>query len=115
MRVLQYFEWLPLTTLTENGNTRDKVVCAAGVEKITLFIDIYDATGTSPTLDLYIDTKDDFTGNWYEIAHVGTFTAGSTSMHTVNVDGGQCFALRWVLGGTNPSFELKIAAEFRGD
>jgi len=115
MRALKYFEWLSTTTITANGNTRTSAVYVSGTEQITLFVNITEVSGTSPTLDLYIDVYDDVTEQWYELAHVGTFTATGTTPHNISVNGGQCFALRWVVGGTSPSFKIKIGAEFRGE
>jgi len=115
MRVLKYHRWYTGDPITSSGNNRNEAVYVAGTEKITLFVDIRTVAGTSPSLDLYIDVYDELTNDWYELAHVGTFTATGATMHTVNVDGGQCFALRWVVGGTNPEFDILIAAEFRGD
>jgi len=115
MRVIKYHKWYTNKLIASDGNGYDAAVYAAGTEKITLFVEITDVSGTSPTLDLYVDVYDDITGEWYELAHVGTFTSTGHTMHTVKVDGGQCFALRWVVGGTSPSFTVNIAAEFRGD
>jgi len=115
MRVLKYHDWYTGDPITASGNNRNEAVYVAGTEKIILFVYISDVTGTSPTLDLYVDVYDDVTGQWYELAHVNSFTTTGNTMHTVNVDGGQCFALRWVVGGTSPEFDIVIAAEFRGD
>jgi len=115
MKVLKYFEWLSRQDITSNGDTHHQGVYVAGTERITLFVRVYTVSGTSPTLDLYIDVYDPILNDFVELAHVGTFTSEGTSMHTISVDGGQAFSLRWVVGGTNPEFNVQITAEFRGD
>jgi len=115
MKVLKYFEWLPRQDITSDSDTHHQGVYVAGTEKIILFVRITTVEGTDPTLDLYIDIYDPIINDFVQLAHVGTFTTTGFTMHTVNVDGGQVFSLRWAVGGTNPKFSTQITAEFRGD
>ena len=115
MKVLKYFTWLPHQEITSNGDTHHQGIYVAGTEKIILFIDISSVSGTDPTLDLYIDIYDPILNEFIQLAHVGTFTGTGVTMHPITVEGGQAFSLRWVVGGTNPSFWITITAEFRGD
>lgn len=79
-------------------------------------------TGTSPTLNLYIDQSFDGGLSWQQLVElgpnpintsgdwIGSIGPGCTSNYSMAGDFGDMVRFRWALGGTNPSFNLGIFA-----
>ena len=111
--------------LTDYGNYRTALIQ----------VNVTVASGTTPTLDVYIDTSTDDT-NWINIAHFTQFiTTGrryiQLSNNTINsvsdIDAttdlaagsvltgpwGSTIRVRWVITGTTPSFTFGITGTFK--
>lgn len=65
--------------------------------------------GTSPTLNVSLETKTD-TGDWYAVASFPQVTAAGTTGRVFTGLGDQC-RWAWTLGGTAPSFTFSIDVE----
>lgn len=74
------------------------------------FLDITKANGTTPTLDVKVQTKDPESGNWVDTGDSYT-QQSSTGTNKLEVTGPVGSALRFVytVGGTNPDFDLTHA------
>ncbi len=76
----------------------------------SFFLNVTDANGTSPTLDVVIQEWDPFANGWFTIA---TFTqaTGVTSEREelADIASGRIRAL-WTLGGTGPDFTFTLGA-----
>jgi hypothetical protein len=86
-----------------------------GVEAANILLDITTATGTSPTLDVTVETSADSSlgtaATWYTLT---TFTQGSgvTNQYlNFNRNLGQSIRLSWTLGGTTPSFTFSAVMD----
>lgn len=80
------------------------------VEELEAELNITAASGTTPTLDAYLETKTD-TGDWYT---VGSFPQQTDTAENVGrvFDGlGDQCRWAWTIGGTTPSFTFSIDAE----
>jgi hypothetical protein len=91
------------------------------------------ASGTTPTLDLYLQTTIDGGTNWLDCGHFAQITAAATHFMTIPItnatgvlnsspsDAGlgaglanglpildRNFRLKWVIGGTTPSFTFSV-------
>jgi hypothetical protein len=99
-------------------------------------VNVTAVSGTTPTLDVYIDTSVDGT-NWINIAHFTQITGISRryiqiseygSQATSDFDStadlpagsvrsgpwGSTLRVRWVIGGTTPSFTFSVIGMFKG-
>ena len=95
--------------LTANGtqfNTQNFV-------EMLVFIETASVTGTSPTLDITVETKDPVTGNWFTIVTFAQITTATTAMNdnAIATYGfliplGQYCRLVYTIGGTTPSFTV---------
>ncbi|MCZ8512408.1 hypothetical protein O9H85_08170 [Paenibacillus filicis] len=89
---------------TTNGNT--STFDASNNFEGLLVIDITAVTGTTPTANFYFETLDFLSGKYVAIPSAGTI-AQQTGVNTLTVpvtNFGEKVRLRWVLGGTTPSF-----------
>lgn len=95
----------PAVTANGSSATFDVSRFAEGV----VIVNVTAVSGTSPTMDLFIDTYDPVNNVWATL----TKLTGSTNYPTITATGayaypinnyGRTVRLRWQLGGTNPSF-----------
>jgi hypothetical protein len=90
-------------TRTTSGDTTAKPLIVENGSVITFMVDVTAVSGTSPTLDIYIDFYSTKLGKWINQDKFTTITAADTYALAIPVRGTR-YALRWVLGGTSPSF-----------
>ena len=97
---------------TTNGNSGTLGVDA--YSELAVDINISAVSGTSPTLNLYIDRLG-ADGNWYTIwssaqqTGMGQVSASIGAGLATNQAFGNSARLRWVLGGTTPSFTFSAS------
>jgi hypothetical protein len=104
----------PVTVLTSaartaNGDTYATPIATDYGSVITFFLDVTDVSGTTPTLDVYIDIQDPVSGEWVNQDKFPQVTAAGTYALSVYVRSNR-YAVRWVLGGTTPSFTFSVGA-----
>jgi len=94
---------------TASGNTGD--IDILHYRNLDILIDVTSVSGTSPTLDVYIDGKFAAVGKHYPIASVTGITAtGQWLLQLRNIPY-RYIRVRWVIGGTSPSFTFGVYAE----
>lgn len=97
---------------TATGNS-DKVDVGRFLEAL-VFLNVTAASGTTPTLDIKIQTSDDGS-DWYDFNPASAFTqktaTAKDSLKLTNV--GKYIRAVWTIGGTTPSFtfSLKLVAK----
>lgn len=93
-------------TATGTGTAFD----TSDVDEITATLAITAASGTTPTLDVTLETTADGT-NYYT---VGAFAQKTTTATEAKVFTGlgSLSRWKWTVGGTTPSFTFSIAATF---
>jgi hypothetical protein len=94
--------------VTANGNTAGADV--SSYTEALLFVDVTAVSGTTPTMNLYVDTYDFNSGQWYPVPSVAI--AQQTAVGTLDValtNFGEQIRLRWVVGGTTPSFTFQAS------
>lgn len=97
----------PSTTVTTNGQSADLTV--GGYRELTLFVNVTNVTGTSPTLNIVLLSKDPVSGVYAPIdTSMPQITA--PGMYTLSKSGGlgSIIAVGWTVGGTSPSFEFSV-------
>jgi len=101
---------VPLTlysgTVTANGNSSDIDVSPFSV--IELEIKVTSVSGTTPTLDVYIEGKFENTGDYKTLASKTGIAATGTWFVTINPCAFRYLRVRWVVGGTSPSFTFRV-------
>jgi hypothetical protein len=101
--------YLSSATYTANGDSRANPLSVDYGSVIVLFCDVTAVSGTSPTLDLYVDIQDPCSGKWLNQDKFSTISAVGTYGLALNVRSNR-YALRWVLGGASPSFTFSVGA-----
>ena len=104
---------VPSATVTASGNSTD--ISVALYNQITCFLDVTAVSGTSPTLDIYVKSKDPISGKYVTIGQYAQVTA--TGTWQLAIDGsvlGSDVQFEWVLGGTSPSFTFSIGIVLKG-
>jgi len=125
------FQWVKAQTLTSSDQTVGLVGFAA-VSQAVIYAKSSSVSGTSPTMDIYVQRLLPDTTTWHDIAHFTQFTgnanrvmsmvtggnkeeaqqAGSLAAATINsVAFGSTWRLSVVIGGTTPSFVLDVYVE----
>jgi hypothetical protein len=94
-------------TVTAVGDSRDNPLTLTYGSVIVLFCDVTAVGGTSPTLDLYVDIRDPASGKWVNQDKFATISDVGTYALALAIRSNQ-YALRWVLGGTSPSFTFSV-------
>ncbi|MEM4975713.1 MAG: hypothetical protein QXT64_00135 [Desulfurococcaceae archaeon] len=102
---------LPSGARTASGNTGDIDVGRFLYGEIC--IDITAVSGTNPTLDVYIEGKDQYTGKYKVLfSHTG-LNSVQTIWDTITLLAFRYLRVRWVVGGTSPSFTFSVSGEFK--
>ena len=97
-------------TVTANGNTAD--IDVSGLRSIRVMAKVTSVSGTSPTLDIYIEGKYEATGDYVTLLSKTGITA--TGVYELGQLDNLCFRyirVKWVLGGTSPSFSITVVAQ----
>jgi hypothetical protein len=96
---------LPPQARTASGNT--STIQAGGAELIRVQLDVTAVSGTAPTLNVIVeDTLDGTNFNT-----IGTFAQKTTTgREVINITGAfsESVRVRWVVGGTSPSFTFSV-------
>ena len=98
-------------TITEDGNTKtSNPVYVMPFKEGTFFINCTAKSGTNPTLDLLVITKQPGQDQWNTLATFTQLTDVGSEMKAVAANLGDTIALIWTKGGTTPSFTVKVTA-----
>ena len=96
---------------TASGNTDD--IDVGRFNKAEVCVDVTAVSGTTPTLDVYLEGKDQLSGKYKEIWHPAQITAVTTVWLAITDLAFKYIRLRWVVGGTSPSFSFSASGEFK--
>jgi len=95
--------------VTASGNGSDVDVSPFSVLEIEL--KVISVSGTTPTLDIYIEGKFENTGDYKTLASQTGITATGTWFFTINPCAFRYLRVRYVVGGTSPSFIFRVEAQ----
>lgn len=99
----------PSAARTASGNTSDidvgRFICGE------ICLDVTAVSGTTPTLDVYVEGKDQLSGKYKVLFSQTGISAVGTYWGTVNPLPFKYIRARWVIGGTSPSFTFSIGME----
>jgi hypothetical protein len=96
-------------TVTSSGNSADINVSNFSVLEIEL--KVTSVSGTSPTLSVYVEGKFEDTGDYKPLVYQEGITGTGTWFFTVTKLAFRYIRVRWVVGGTNPSFTFGVYAQ----
>lgn len=99
--------YLPSAARTANGDTTATPLNTDYASVLTFFLDVTAVSGTTPTLDVYIDIQDPLSGKWVNQDKFPQVTTTGTWALAVYCRSNR-YAIRWVLGGTTPSFTFSV-------
>ncbi|MEM4975860.1 MAG: hypothetical protein QXT64_00875 [Desulfurococcaceae archaeon] len=102
---------LPSGARTASGSTADIDVGRFLYGEIC--IDITAVSGTNPTLDVYIEGKNQYTGKYKVLfSHTG-LNSVQTIWDTITLLAFRYLRVRWIISGTSPSFTFSVSGEFK--
>lgn len=78
----------------------------------SFFLDVTAAAGTSPTLDVVVETKDPASGKWFTIATFTQATGVTSERVAVTENMGHDVRVSYTIGGTGPDFTFSVGAVF---
>ena len=96
-------------TVTANGNTAD--IDVSTISALELELKVTSVSGTSPTLDVYVEGKFEATGDYKPLVYQTGITATGTWFFTINPVIFRYIRVRWAVGGTSPSFTFTVAGQ----
>jgi len=96
-------------TVTSSGNTSD--IDLSNYSAVELELKVTSVSGTSPTLDVYVEGKFETTGDYKTLASQTGITGTGVWFFTINPLIFRYVRIRWVVGGTSPSFVITVAAQ----
>jgi hypothetical protein len=97
-------------TVTSSGNSTD--ISVDNYSSARFWIKVTAVSGTSPTLDVYIDGKYEQTGDYEPlVSKTGITATGGYLIGQIDNLVFRYIRIRWVLGGTSPSFTFTVTAQ----
>lgn len=105
---------VPSAARTTSGSSQEFDV--AKFRQVSITVDVTAVSGTSPTLDIYVEGKDVATGKYYTLYQFPQITAICTLNRCIgegletNKMLPEIIRIRWVIGGTTPSFTFQVGA-----
>jgi hypothetical protein len=101
--------YLASATYTTSGDSGAKPLFIRNGSIVVFFVDVTAVGGTSPTLDIYIDIQDPASGKWVNQDKITPTPITTTGTWAIALQVRSTrYRVRWVLGGTNPSFTFSI-------
>lgn len=79
-------------------------------DSIEGFLTVSAASGTTPTLDVTLETSVDGGSTWDTVGAFSQLTAAGSDSHVFGPLGDKC-RWKWTIAGTTPSFTFTVAAE----
>lgn len=95
-------------TTSGNSGTLD----TEGMGCLNFQIDVTAVSGTTPTMDVFVDASDDAT-NWAPFTQSKRFTATGNQRFQGLRDSGKYYRYRWVIAGTTPSFTFSVVSTLK--
>jgi hypothetical protein len=96
-------------TVTADGNTAD--IDVSTISALEIEIKVTAVSGTTPTLDVYIEGKFETTGDYKVLASQTGINATGIWFLTIDPLRFRYIRVRWVVGGTSPSFTFRVDAQ----
>lgn len=107
-----YTEQLYSGTATASSNTYTSSINTTYVKEGTFFLKITAASGSSPTLDIELMIYDPKSDDWYLLGTFSQKTGIGTDIGQVPYGLGEKVAIKYTIGGSNPSFTFQVDATF---
>jgi hypothetical protein len=96
-------------TVTSSGNTTDIDVSLYSVLEIE--IKVTGVSGTTPTLDVYVEGRFEATGDYKVLASQTGITSTGIWFLVINPLVFRFIRVRWLVGGASPSFTFTVVAQ----
>jgi len=101
---------------TASGNSKLTPVKVTQFKEAEFFLDVTAASGTTPTLNVAIVTKDPISGKWFTLVSFTQATGVTTERKVVTGNLGAFLAATWAIGGTgSPTFAFSIGAVLKAE
>jgi len=97
-------------TKTATGNTHSTPIDVMQFKEGTFFINVTAKSGTTPTLDVVVESKDPAADIWNTIATFTQATDVTNELKAVAANLGNKIAIKYTIGGTSPSFTFSVYA-----
>jgi hypothetical protein len=103
--------WISLFSgsVSSNGATSD--INVSQYSALELELKVTSVSGTSPTLSVYVEGKFEGTGDYKPLAYQEGITSTGTWFFTIDPLRFRYIRVRWVVGGTIPSFTFAVVGE----
>jgi hypothetical protein len=99
--------YIPPQNVHQNGDSGANPLIINYGSVVVFFLNVSSVGGTDSTLDVYIDIQDPASGNWVNQDKFPQVTTAGIWALALPVRAVK-YRVRWVLGGTNPSFTFSI-------
>ena len=100
-------------TVVTNGNSYDSPINVQGTSEVVLFLDVVSASGTNPSLTVYLMTKDVISGKWFLVGNFTPKTSVGTDITYIINGLGSYIACAWAVTGVDPSFTFALNASIK--
>jgi len=95
---------------TTSGDTSSSPVDTKKYREALFFLDVTAASGTNPTLDVVIKTKDPASGKWFDLVVFTQATGVTSEKKVVSSALGSQIAAFYTITGSTPSFTFSLGA-----
>jgi hypothetical protein len=96
-------------TVTASGNTAD--IDVSTISALEIELKVTAVSGTTPTLNVYIEGKFEPTGDYKPLVYQENITGTGIWYFTINPCVFRYIRVRWLVSGTSPSFTFGVYAQ----
>jgi len=103
--------WISLFSGTVSSSGTSNDIDVSMFSALELELKVTSVSGTTPTLDVYVEGKFRGTGDYKPLASQTGITGTGTWFFTIDPLRFRYIRVRWVVGGTNPRFTFAVVGE----
>jgi hypothetical protein len=98
---------------TSSDNHSSPITHAWRYREACFFLYCSAASGTTPTLDVTVETYDLYSQLWFPVASFTQLITTGSELIRVAYGLGYNLSVKWVIGGTTPSFTFQVNAALK--
>ena len=108
MAVIGVIQLVGSAARTSSGDNHSSPITHAWRYREANFFLYCSAASGTPTLVVTVETYDELSAQWFTVVAFTQLTAAGSEVKAVQFGLGKTLSVKWVIGGTTPSFTFQV-------